>query len=173
MPDRYYQFSQQNISFFALDTTAQMYSDDDLQRQEVAQWIADSQSEWKIAFGHHPYKSNGPHGNAGSYDRLPDFIPLRGDNIQSFAEDIWCGQVDLYLSGHDHSRQWLDVDCDGTALVVSGAGAKLSGLPGDNPYLYQYSNYGFLYISITGTTLLAQFIDADGKINFTHTIDKS
>jgi len=67
MPGRYYQFSDQNITFFGLDTTAQMYGDDDLQRQEVAQWINDAQSEWKIAFGHHPYKSNGPHGNAGSY----------------------------------------------------------------------------------------------------------
>ena len=32
------------------------------------EWAGGSTGTWRIAYGHHPYLSNGPHGNAGMYE---------------------------------------------------------------------------------------------------------
>ncbi|WP_455204355.1 metallophosphoesterase [Kaarinaea lacus] len=172
MPGHYFNFIEGNISFIALDTNGQMYEIDDNQRDEVSAWINNSNSDWNIVFGHHPYKSNGNHGNAGKYEGISGIPVLSGDGVKSFAEDIWCGKVDLYISGHDHSRQWLDVHCNGTELVISGAGAKTTDLPGNNPRLFQANTTGYLYVFVDGNVLTAQFINSDGEVEFTRTIEK-
>jgi len=171
MPAAYYHHAKGNVEFFALDTNMQLFSQDAAQKKDVAAWITASTSEWKIAFGHHPYKSNGPHGNAGNYDKIP-IPPISGKSIKSFLDDIVCGKVDVYFCGHDHSQQWLNESCKGTELAVSGAGAKTTELPGTNPTLYQSLALGFLYVVIDGKKLTAEFIDEDGKLEFTHAITK-
>ena len=42
-------------------------------------------------------------------------------------DDYVCGDIDVYFSGHDHNRQWLEPTC-GTDFIVSGAGAKTTDL---------------------------------------------
>ncbi|MBX3199536.1 MAG: metallophosphoesterase [Labilithrix sp.] len=165
------------LETFGLDTNMAMFGQDSAQRKDVSAWIAASTAEWKIAFGHHPYKSNGPHGNAGRYDaRLDGLIvppaPANGQSVKSYLEDTICGKVDLYLSGHDHSRQWLNESCKGTELAVSGAGAKATKLGGKNASLFESLALGFLYIVIEGKKLTAEFIDENGKTEFTHTTVK-
>src|SRR5690606_20769826 len=129
---------------------------------------------WKIAVGHHPYLSNGPHGNAGDYDAKfgVSIPPINGKGVKSFFDEVVCGKVDLYLSGHDHSRQWLNESCKGTELAVSGAGAKATELPGKNATLFQSLELGFLYIVIDGKKLTAEFVDENGNVEFTHTMQK-
>lgn len=42
-----------------------------------------------------------------------------------------CGNVDAYISGHDHTLQWLKpvAACDpDMGFILSGAGAKLEGI---------------------------------------------
>lgn len=72
MPDKFYSWTNDNTLFLALDTNwLKMHarSDAEAQRQTA---LADEAMAvdvtWKIVFGHHPYLSNGPHGNAGVYD---------------------------------------------------------------------------------------------------------
>jgi tartrate-resistant acid phosphatase type 5 len=98
--------------------------------------------------------------------------PFEGKGVRSFLEDTICGRVDLYLCGHDHSRQWLNVTCKGTELAVSGAGAKATELGGKNPALFESIELGFLYIVIEGKKLVAEFVDENGKVEFTHTMQK-
>lgn len=171
LPSAYYHHAKADVELFALDTNMQMFGQDDAQKKDVAAWIKASKAGWKIAVGHHPYKSNGPHGNAGDYDNIP-ISPVNGSGVKSFLEDVVCGQVDLYLSGHDHSRQWLNESCKGTELAVSGAGAKATELGGSNPTLFQSLELGFLYIVVEGKTLTAEFIDENGAVEFTHVIKK-
>lgn len=174
MPAHYYKFKGGNTTFFALDTNAQVFYLANEQESDVSKWIAGADTTWKIAFGHHPYKSNGPHGNAGNYDGIPDDAPLvGGKGVKKFAESVWCGKVDVYLSGHDHSRQWLDSTCEGTNLIVSGAGASTTLLPGNNPVLFQANSLGFLYVVIEGNKLNAEFIDENGKVDFMHPMEKN
>lgn len=172
MPAAYYRFAQGDAEFFALDTNMQMYGQDAQQKADVKRWLATSTATWKIAFGHHPYRSNGPHGNAGSYDGLPLVPRVNGQGVKDFAEEVYCGRVDLYLSGHDHSRQWLTDTCNGTSLVVSGAGARGTDLDQKNPSLFQSNDLGFLYVVLEGRRLTAEFVHTSGTINYARTILK-
>lgn len=171
MPSAYFHVAKGNVEIFGLDTNMQLYGKDQDQRRDVAEWLENSTATWKIAVGHHPYMSNGPHGNAGSYDgsRLS---PDNGVNVKRFMEDVVCGKADLYLAGHDHNRQWLNESCQGTELAISGAGSKLAALPGKNATLFSSVKLGFLYLVIDGNTLTAEFIDENANIEFTHVIEK-
>jgi cysteine-rich repeat protein len=171
MPDEYYRRAVQHADVIALDTNLQMWLRDAQQRVDVAAWIAASSATWKIAVGHHPYLSNGPHGNAGEYDGV--FDPIGGGaGVKSFLEEIVCGKVDLYLSAHDHSLQWLEPTCSGTELIVSGAGASPTLLEGSNPVRFQSATLGFVYVDIEGKSLRAEVIDTAGTVLFTRTLTK-
>ncbi|HMY57831.1 MAG TPA: metallophosphoesterase, partial [Pseudomonadota bacterium] len=150
LPANHYRRVVENADFFILDTNLIMYSREvDKQVASVKDWLSSSTSTWKIAFGHHPYLSNGPHGNAGSYDGLPGVPVVDGKTVKTFLDDNVCGKVDLYLSGHDHSRQWMVDTCKGTELAVSGAGASPTDLKGKNAVRWQANTLGFLYVTIT------------------------
>lgn len=172
MPSAYYRFAKGAAEFFALDTNMAMFDQVSAQKVAVTAWALASKAPWKIAFGHHPYKSNGPHGNAGKYDNVPIPGPWTGKGVKEFLEQTVCGKVDLYLSGHDHSQQWLNESCNGTELAVSGAGAKTTELPGSNATLFQSLELGFLYLVVEEKKLTAQFVDENGNVEFTHVLNK-
>lgn len=183
MPDRYYAHVHENAHFLSLDTSLMFFDGlpiitglvDD-QETWLAQELAASTSEWRIAYGHHPYLSNGPHGNAGNYEGLPDFIPYAaGTEIKDFMDANLCGNVDLYLCGHDHSRQWLVDTCQGTELIVSGAGAKRTDIEGNNPTYWQDTDddtEGFVWIEILGPTMTIEFRNKFGQLDYTGTLTK-
>ena len=106
LPARYHHFTKGDVEFFALDTNAQLFGLDSQQRVDVKGWLTASTATWKIAYGHHPYTSNGPHGDAGGYDGISGTSPYRGTQVKDFADTITCGVADVYFCGHDHSRQW-------------------------------------------------------------------
>ncbi len=173
LPAAYYHFTRENAEFFALDTNAQMYGLDQAQRADVDAWMGASSATWRIAFGHHPYRSNGPHGNAGNYDGTSGVQPWSGDGVKSFFDADICGRADLYLSGHDHTRQWLSQPCGGsTALAVSGTGASGSSLSGSNPTSFQSTSLGFLAVQIEGNTLTAEFVGTQGQVEYTRVLTK-
>lgn len=160
MPDLYYQFDQEHVSFFGLDSTQVFWGFGGAQLTWLQGAVANAPGDWKIAYAHHPYISNGPHGNAGSYEGL-DWLPIvNGEAIQDFVEDGLCGQVDLYICGHDHSLQWPVAAC-GTEFIVSGAGAKTSELDGSNQTWFESLSPGFVWIEIRGRTLTGVFYDQD------------
>jgi tartrate-resistant acid phosphatase type 5 len=202
MPDRVYDFVSGPAHFFALDTNDMMWAEyfpeaedrANAQMNELPGKLDASPSTWKIVMGHHPYVSNGAHGNAGEYEGLDEDvmdlatdIPFIGDLLDGVAEivlgegvkdgieAIVCNRADLYLSGHDHNRQWLSkkIQCPGVQFVVSGAGAKTKDLGGSNPTEFEDASIGgFLYVHIAGPTLNAQFIDQNGVVNFSTTMEK-
>ncbi|MBM4379147.1 MAG: metallophosphoesterase [Deltaproteobacteria bacterium] len=172
MPAEYYRFAFGNVEFFATDTNMAMFTSVSAQRSALKGWLQQSTATWKISLGHHPYKSNGEHGNAGNYDGVRWVPIVNGENVKDFFEDVLCGKVDLSLSGHDHSRQWLDVRCAGTELVVSGAGASTTTLHNNNPALFTRDTVGFLWVEVRGNTLKAEFVDAAGNVEFTRVLTK-
>ncbi|MFO0671410.1 MAG: metallophosphoesterase [Polyangiaceae bacterium] len=170
-------FGNGALELFATDTNLAMYSKDAPQRPDLKSWIAASTATWKIALGHHPYLSNGTHGNAGCYDALVgqcilSIPPANGSGVKSFLDDVMCGKVDVYLSGHDHSRQWMKDTCQGTELIVSGGGASTTELPGKNDTHFAKAEIGFLYVTIDGKTLTAEFINGQGNVDFSRTLTK-
>ncbi|MBM4379808.1 MAG: metallophosphoesterase [Deltaproteobacteria bacterium] len=172
MPAPHHHFQVENVEFFATDTNMQLYGQDGVQRRDMAQWLAASTAAWKISLGHHPYLSNGYHGNAGSYDGKAGHAPWDGVGVKSFFEEVLCGRVDLALFGHDHNRQWLEPTCRGTELVVSGAGAGGSALKQTNPARFQSSAVGFLWVEVEGGKLTGEFIGPDGAVDFVRTLTR-
>lgn len=194
MPGRTYDFLAGPAHFFALDTNDMVWSrlNDDaeartqIQMDEFPGLIDDSSATWKIAFGHHPYISNGKHGDAGEYEGLEEGITnlvaaegwlgdlsgvVTGDGVKEALDRIVCDRVDLYFSGHDHSRQWLlpTAQCPRTTFVVSGAGAKMTTLGGDHTNLFQdISKAGFFWVHLRGRELNAEAIDEDGLVQWSH-----
>ena len=167
MPDNFYRQEFEHVELFALDTNLQLYGMDADQESAIPGWLSASTARWKIAFGHHPYKSNGPHGNAGNYDGVAG----RGQGIKDFFDDHLCGEVDVYLAGHDHNLQWL-TDSTCAELLVSGGGASTTALSTNNATRFQAASLGFLYVEIVGDSFTGQFIDSAGTVRFERTVVK-
>ncbi|MFE5287883.1 metallophosphoesterase [Nocardia sp. NPDC056611] len=179
MPSRYYsvRVPQENpvVEFFVLDLNPvaaylpplfQPYWAADGQfMTEQAAWLDraldESPAPWKIACTHHPYRNNGPHGNAGEYDGLT-IDPIDGRHARDFFEAHVVGRCQFLLSGHDHSLQVLEptTASKGTRQIISGAAAKsVHGEPSSggkgspNGALYEnYDALGFMVLDLTPTS---------------------
>jgi hypothetical protein len=187
MPGRFYSFEAGDgtVAFFALDTNTLLFDDlpvpPDLQAKVRAQtdWIdgavSASKAPWKISLGHHSYLSNGPHGNAGSFDGRSNAPGLSGDYVKGFYEDHLCGKVQLILAGHDHDLEWLQpvATCGNTETIVSGGGgAGLYDLTGKDPVFFQQKTLGFLWFEVQGNILRGVAFDADAHQLFERTLQR-
>lgn len=172
LPAHFWHRAQHNVEMFGLDTNLILFGRDADQRAQVPTWIAASVATWKLAFGHHPYLSNGPHGNASAYEGVPGLPVVSGDAFKDFMAAYVCGKVDLYLCGHEHSSQWLTETCRGTELVVAGAGAEGTALTTRNESRFQTNVLSFLYVVIEGKRLTADIVDELGNVVFTRSLRK-
>ncbi len=171
MPDLYYTYQVEHAAFFALDSTQLFWGIVDEQGSWLDGGLAATSATWTIAYAHHPYISNAPHGNAGDYEGL-SWVPIvNGESIKDFVDDHICGQVDLYIAGHDHSLQWPEDVC-GTEMIVSGAGAKTTDLEGSNPTWFEYDQEGFVWIELNDRTMTAVFYDSSGQELFRRSVSK-
>jgi hypothetical protein len=184
MPATHYTFEWGNVGFIVLDTNSILW--DDTTYGDQAAWLptataAVAGKRWVFTAGHHPYRSNGQHGNAGDYDApelagIPIGNPLpiqSGDSLKSFFDDNICGISQVYFSGHDHSRQWLDEPTAmcGTQLIVSGAGATTTNIQdrGNTAFYEDATKVGFMYVTIDGDTFTGEFRDGSGALDYTRT----
>jgi len=178
LPSKYYNFKLEHAEFWGFDTnqvmTDPINGNSDPQKNWLKAGVGASQATWKVAFGHHPYISNGDHGNAGAYENL-EAIPLpfvTGESVKEFMEEAVCGKIDIYLCGHDHNLQWLEPKC-GTEFIVSGAGSKSEGLPGKNAaYFGMPETEGFFWGELKDDTFTGIFYDKTGKELFSKTLNK-
>ena len=134
--------------------------------------VRDSRAHWKVVMTHVPYRSNGSHGNAGNLDEglrwlftSPD---ADGQRYKDFMEECFADQVDLIISGHDHTLQWLKpAPAMGPAhLIVTGAGGKTDTLddPERNPSFFQHQEeHGFVWFELSRDTMTLEFhiVDPD------------
>jgi tartrate-resistant acid phosphatase type 5 len=186
MPATHYTFSVGHVGFIVLDTNAMVW--DNTMFGDQAAWLPTAMMEvadkdWTIVAGHHPYRSNGTHGNAGDYDApelagVPISNPLpiqNGQSVKDFFDAHLCGLGQVYLSGHDHSRQWINEPSAlcGTEMVVSGAGTTTAIQDRGNTMFFEdASEVGFLYVDIDGDTFTGTFYDAQGNVDYTRTFTK-
>ena len=188
MPATHYTFTMNHVGFIMLDTNSIMW--DDKTYGDQAAWLPTAMMEvqgkdWVFVAGHHPYRSNGVHGNAGNYDApefagipIPNPIPITdGKNVKTFLENNICGLgAKVYFSGHDHSRQWLDEPTAlcGMQMIVTGAGASTTEIRdrGNTAFYEDAIKTGFMYVDIDGNTFTGSFYDMDGNMDFTKTFTK-
>ncbi len=184
MPATHYTFTYGDVGFIMLDTNSILWGDTTYGDQ--AAWLPGALADvagkrWVFAAGHHPYLSNGAHGNAGSYDApelggitVPNPLPIQnGAALKSFFDDNICGISQVYFAGHDHTRQWIDEPTAlcGTELIVSGAGSQVTPLQdrGNQTFYEDASEVGFMYVVVDGDTFTGEFYDGDGNLDFART----
>ncbi len=159
-------------TFAALDTNAATHFGSGFQADWLTETLDAASTPWKVVLGHHPYRSDGPHGNAGRYEGL-GFVPIAsGKQLRKLFDRALCGHADLYLAGHDHSRQLLEA-C-GTDLVVSGAGATATKLVdrGNDPR-FARATTGFAWIELGPSAGEVRFYDERGALEGTFALDPS
>lgn len=184
MPATHYTFTWNHVGFIVFDTNAILWSKTTYGDQ--AAWLPQAMMEvsgkdWVFVAGHHPYRSNGTHGNAGNYDApeiagipIPNPLPIQnGEAMKDFFDQHVCGLGQVYFAGHDHSRQWLNEPgalC-GTEMIVSGAGASTTELRdrGNAAFYEDADKAGFFYVDVDGDSFTGAFYDADGNMDFTRT----
>jgi tartrate-resistant acid phosphatase type 5 len=182
MPARYYHFASSAsvrgaplADFYSLDSNpltaivsdprpqwdAVMYGSEQLMWLEGE--LKNSNARWKVAFAHHPYLSNGIHGNAGNYDGVPPEVPTttNGKPWKDFLEASVCKYgVDLFIAGHDHDLEWLKPvpSCGKTHFIVSGAAETprpfRPGLPVGNETFWSLDDtLGFFWIELKDNSM--------------------
>jgi predicted phosphodiesterase len=149
--ERFYTFKapRGSVRFFALDSNY-------MQEQQI-KWLQKelpaSDSDWKIAFFHHPLYSSGEKHGAD--------LELRKQLEPLFLEH----GVDLVLTGHEHFYERLKPQ-KGINYIISGSAAKLRrGNIGRSELTAKGfdQGYTFMLMEIVGDELYFQTIDEDGK----------
>ncbi|MEO0601192.1 MAG: metallophosphoesterase [Myxococcota bacterium] len=134
----------------------------------LASMEAEERRPWIVAFGHHPRWSNGPHGNAGTYEGWSNIPWMSGTAVQRLLEPLE-SRAQLYLAGHDHSRQLIDQNA--MVQIVSGAGASATPIVdrGNTPR-FARATAGFVWVEIGVETATIEFVSESGEVESTATI---
>jgi hypothetical protein len=104
----YYRFTRGNVAFYALNSNYMDKKQIDWLQSELAK----DQTEWKVAFFHHPpYSSGGKHGSDTSLREIVEPIFTRYN-------------VNVVMAGHEHFYERIKPQ-KGVFYFISGAGGKL------------------------------------------------
>lgn len=186
MPARYYSqgwprgSSKPVVEIFALDSSPITHFFSDLnpawsgsnletyiaeQKTDMQAALAASKATWKFALAHHPYVSNGMHGNAGAFEggAQPDLCALaaltspscRGTEYKAFIEQTICDKVDVFFNGHDHELYWIKplASCGKTHHILSGAASKhrsIQDAERNQTYYQAGDTFGFFWVELRG-----------------------
>lgn len=154
MPARTYNFSHEFVDFFSIDTN----DPSDTQRERLSKDIKRAKGKWQVVFGHHPRYTNGVYGNAtGKQASLID-KPL-------------CGQAEVYLSGHEHTKQHLKSVC-GIEHVVIGTGAGLRKAGVGKNTLFSKATLGFAWFEFDENNMYFEIIDTKGNVEYKYSLKK-
>lgn len=126
--------------------------------EEVAQleWfekeLKKPRAPWTIVMGHHPLYSNGSHGDSKSLQAA------FGGLLQKHG-------VHLYMCGHDHDLQHLELEGLKTSHVLSGGGgARVREPKVADRGPYSKAIYGFSHIQANKERFVFRHVDANGKL---------
>lgn len=152
MGGRYYSFQPRSASvrFFALDSNDM----DDAQLTWLEEGLADSGSDWKIVFFHHPIYSSGK-------EYGPDLA------LRARLEPVFTRHgVDVAFAGHAHFYERIEPQ-NGVQYFISGNGGKLRRgnirRTGITEAGFDQGR-GFMLVSIEGDQMRFQARDDRGRI---------
>lgn len=175
MPNNYYTFRKKDrdvtIDFFVLDTNTFNLTKKEMkkQRKEISQKINQSNADWKIVYGHHPWRSIAGHGNADQ-------------ELEHFFTELYIDSpFDLYMCGHDHNKQLITMEIMNNTLplIVCGTGGKvyddkinLNCLDKNSNLEFFSNNLGYGYIKAFQKKLEVTFLNEENIEEFNFSINK-
>ena len=158
--ERYYDFTWGPVHFFALDSDSREPDGVNSSSPQAA-WLqaglADATAPWKIVYMHHPPYSSGLHGSV-DWTRWP---------YQEWG-------ASAVLTGHDHTYE---------RLVIDGFPYFVNGLGGGAVYQFVHvidgsqvrynDDYGAMLVEATQSRITFQFINRQGEVVDTYSLEKS
>lgn|SRR6185437_16128442 len=167
MPSNYYRVDlpadHPMVTMLVLDSDRQAL--DDSQWQAEIEWLSKEldkpHAAWLVCCGHHPFFSNGAHGDNGV--------------LQTQWGPIFRSHhVDFYMSGHDHTMQHLEIPGWPISFVVSGGGGGgRRQMLRDNRGPFSRSTLGFAHFEFGQDIATVKLLDGQGQLmhEFTRTHD--
>ena len=154
LPSRWYRrdFPQDNplVTVLMLDSNMKLMGE--AMWAEQKQWIAaqlaaERKSKWLIAVAHHPFYSNGSHGDNGVLFR-------------EWGSLLVAAKADAYVCGHDHDLQHLEIEYLPVSLILcGGGGAKVRPMAVDKRGPFSKSVYGFVHLRFSEDQMLVKYLD--------------
>lgn len=117
--------------------------------------------KWKIVVGHHPIYTGGSRTDA--YDTKAVRASLKSI-FEMYA-------VDIYLTGHEHSMQYIK-PAGKTHYFISGAASEKTAVKLITDAEMVASDYGFMLFSVSKDQLRMQTINDQGEIIYSTLIKK-
>ena len=109
-------------------------------------------TKWLISVCHHPFVSNGDHGDNGVLQKA--WGPL-------FDK----AHEDFYICGHDHDVQHLEIPTfKQSFLLVGGGGAHTRPIRLDNRGPFSKQTHGFAHMTFTNTEATVRLVGPNGEI---------
>lgn len=122
----------------------------------------DETIKWKIVVGHHPLYSGGKRKDN------PDTKSFENKFANLFDQY----KVDAYFCGHEHDLQIIKPKGRYTTQFLSGSACEVRPTGSREGTLFAAETAGFMTFALNNSNLLAQVVDAKGKIIYTTTIEK-
>ena len=114
--------------------------------------LASKRAPFTIVAGHHPVYSDAAHGDTA--ELVKDLGPL----LEKHGAHV-------YLCGHDHDLQHLEIEKLRTSFVLSGGGgARLYKTGEIRKGATVLDVHGFTHLSIAGERMTVRHVDPNGKI---------
>jgi len=148
--ERYYDFIQGPVHFFALDSDPHEpdgYTQTSIQGTWLQNTLNDSAAPWQVVYFHHPpFSSSNKHGST-----------------KYMQWDFQAWGADAILAGHDHTYERLLID--GLPYFVNGlGGASIYGFGGPVPgSQFRYNgDYGAMLVEAANTQIVFKFYTRAG-----------
>lgn len=123
------------------------------EKQWIDEQLASTNARWKIACAHHPFFSNGSHGDNGVLQvQWGPIFKKRG--------------LDMYIAGHDHDLQHLEVPGWPMSFVQAGGGGQgITDMRRDVRGPFSRKTYGFTHLHFDENFADVRYVSSpDGKI---------
>lgn len=172
MPARYFQRTEAlpdgtRADFFYIDTSPFLgiYRDSkvDIRGQDTQAQLAwldnalgASTAAWKIVIGHHPLYTV----TSGKRDQQELIGPI--------APMLHRHGVKIYINGHDHNFQYLEVD--GVHYITNGAGSQTEKSGPPKPGQFASVSHGFMTADLSAERFTFAFIDDNGTQLFSRDV---
>lgn len=169
MPERFYAFTRElpdggRVHFVALDTEPlnRRFRFVEAQLAFVDSVVGQVEADWTITYGHHPFLSEGPHGDQATlWERLYRRIQ---------------GRVIAHVAGHSHTVELLPVDREMLQVVCGGGAGE------DNDYeqlqltgrAYEaFTHGGWCLLRFWQETMAVELYDGEGELRYRHLVGEA
>jgi hypothetical protein len=123
------------------------------QKRWIAEQLTSTPARWKIACAHHPLFSNGSHGDNGVLQQ--EWGPL-----------FKAAGLDMYIGGHDHDLQHLEIPGYPYSFVQAGGGGQgITDMRRDLRGPFSRKVYGFVHLRADGDRADVRYVAAPDARN--------